>query len=124
MRHRASRSYAVVATLLLALSALGIAAGVASLTSSSSAPVAAESTRAHDGRRARQEAFVARAAATASRTARGHASGPHLDITASFAALVATALLLFGWLVAGRTRYLLPRRVGAPSAARAPPALV
>jgi hypothetical protein len=120
VRHRASRLQAVVAALLLALGAIGVAASVASSPSSASAPAAAASARAHT----RHEAFAARSSALPSSKAGSHAAGPHLDLTASLPALVAGALLLLGWVVAGRTRPPLPRRIGAPSAARAPPAFV
>jgi hypothetical protein len=120
MRHRRSRLRAAIAALLLALGAMCTAAGVASLTSSTSHQSAVEPSRPHA--EARHEAFAPRATSVSSK-AGAQGAGPQLDLVAGVAALTAV-LLLLGWFVAGRARRVLPRLVTAPLGARAPPALV
>jgi hypothetical protein len=117
MRHRASRLHAVVAALLLALGAWCTAAGVASLTSTTSDSSAVSSTRHHD-------ALTPRSPAVSSVKSGAHRPGLHLDLVAAIAALGAATLLLLGWLVARRARQLLTRFAIVPLGARAPPALV
>jgi hypothetical protein len=119
MRHRASRLHAAVAALLLALGALCTTAGVASLTSSSSDPSAVAPAR-HDADVTPRSAVVPVKAVKSA----PHAAGPHVGLIAALLATATGALLLLGWIGAGRARPGLPRLVTGPLGARAPPALV
>ena len=112
----------MVAALLLALGAMFTAVGVASLSSSTSDPSAITSSRSQEGAEARHDVLAPRSPSVSAKSG-VHLSGPHLDLVAVVAALVA-ALLLLGWFAAGRAHPPLPRLVAAPLGARAPPALV